>query len=71
MASKTGSRIAREIDGLPEMLIGADFVRSHRIYVALGQRKVYFSYLGGPVFHQGTPEAEAERMPKSAQGAGK
>jgi hypothetical protein len=32
------------------MLLGADFFRSHRVYVSLGQRKVYASYLGGPVF---------------------
>jgi tetratricopeptide (TPR) repeat protein len=33
-----------------DMLIGADFFLSHRIYVASGQRKVYFTFNGGPVF---------------------
>jgi len=33
-----------------DMLIGADFFLSHRIYVASGQRKLYFTYNGGPVF---------------------
>lgn len=33
-----------------DMLIGADFFLSHRIYVANGQRRLYFSYNGGPVF---------------------
>ena len=33
-----------------DMLLGADFFLSHRIYVATSQRKVYFTYNGGPVF---------------------
>jgi aspartyl protease len=33
-----------------DMLIGADFFLSHRIYVATSQRKLYFTYNGGPVF---------------------
>lgn len=33
-----------------DMLIGADFFLSHRIYVANSQRKLYFTYNGGPVF---------------------
>jgi tetratricopeptide (TPR) repeat protein/predicted aspartyl protease len=33
-----------------DMLIGADFFLSHRIYVASSQRKLYFTYNGGPVF---------------------
>ena len=34
----------------PDMLLGADFVRAHRIYVAYGQKKIYASYNGGPIF---------------------
>ncbi|MEJ1963184.1 MAG: aspartyl protease family protein [Gammaproteobacteria bacterium] len=34
-----------------DMLIGADFFLSHRIYVASSQRKLYFTYNGGPVFN--------------------
>ena len=33
-----------------DMLIGADFFLSHHIYVAHSQRKLYFTYNGGPVF---------------------
>ena len=33
-----------------DMLMGADFFLSHRIYVARGQGKLYFTYNGGPVF---------------------
>jgi tetratricopeptide (TPR) repeat protein len=39
--------------GLPytDMLIGADFFLSHRVYVASSQNKLYFTYNGGPVFN--------------------
>jgi len=33
-----------------DMLVGADFFLSHRVYVAKSQDKLYFSYNGGPVF---------------------
>jgi tetratricopeptide (TPR) repeat protein len=41
-----------------DMLIGSDFFLSHRIYVASSQRKVYFTFNGGPVFNL------AERLPQ-------
>jgi tetratricopeptide (TPR) repeat protein/predicted aspartyl protease len=34
-----------------DMLLGADFFLSHRVYVASSQRKLYFTYNGGPVFN--------------------
>ncbi len=34
-----------------DMLVGADFFLSHRLYVARGQHKLYFTYNGGPVFN--------------------
>lgn len=33
-----------------DMLLGDDFFLSHRIYVANGQGRLYFTYNGGPVF---------------------
>lgn len=36
-----------------EMLLGADFFLSHRIYVANSRDKLYFTYNGGPVFNVG------------------
>ncbi|HEX4098526.1 MAG TPA: tetratricopeptide repeat protein [Caulobacteraceae bacterium] len=33
-----------------DMVIGADFMLSHRIYIARSQNRVYFTYNGGPVF---------------------
>ncbi len=32
------------------MILGADFFLSHHILVASSQRKLYFTYNGGPVF---------------------
>ena len=42
-----------------DMLLGADFFLSHRIYVSNARKKVYFTYNGGPVFRlvATTPDA--------------
>ncbi len=45
-----GSRLMKSVEQDQPMLIGADFLRSHRVLVSHSQRKMYFSYLGGPVF---------------------
>ena len=34
-----------------DMLVGADFFLSHRVYVANGLHKLFFTYDGGPVFN--------------------
>lgn len=47
---KLGSHIPESAIEAPDMLLGADFIRSHRVYVSRGQRMVYVSYVGGPVF---------------------
>ncbi len=47
-----------------DMLIGVDFFLSHHIYVANSQRKLYFTYNGGPVFNL-APHAQ----PASGSGA--
>ena len=49
-----------------DMLIGADFFLSHRVYVASGQHKLYFTYNGGPVFDLDAPRT----APASADSAG-
>ena len=38
-----------ELDDV-DMLLGADFFMSHRILVSRAERKIYFTYNGGPVF---------------------
>jgi hypothetical protein len=35
---------------VPRMVLGVDFLRAHRVYVARSQRKLYFTYTGGTVF---------------------
>jgi tetratricopeptide (TPR) repeat protein/predicted aspartyl protease len=77
-------RIA-DIGTMTEMLIGPDFFLSHHIYVASSQRKLYFTYNGGPVFNlavSNTPDTQAgettdeppiesqEMQPKKAVDAG-
>ena len=51
----TGSRLPTKLLGLPSMLLGADFLRSHRLLVAHSQRKIYFTHAGGPVFQLNRP----------------
>jgi len=48
--TQTGSRVPKKLEGLPSMLLGADFLRSHRVLIAHSQRKIYFTYAGGTVF---------------------
>lgn len=45
-----GDLPAGEETPAPDMVLGLDFMLSHRIYVARGQGKVYVSYVGGRVF---------------------
>jgi len=52
---RLGSHIPAPAIDTPDMLLGADFFRSHRVYVSLGQRTVYVSYEGGPVFQTRPP----------------
>jgi hypothetical protein len=43
----------------PMLLLGADFLCAHRVLVAHSQRKLYFTYVGGPVV-QTAPMAPAK-----------
>jgi clan AA aspartic protease (TIGR02281 family) len=51
MEVSTGSHVKTDPVGLPDMLLGADFMIAHRIYIAASQGKVYFTYNGGPMFN--------------------
>ena len=42
-----------DIDFDGDMLLGADFFVSHRLYVSNAQRRIYFTYTGGRVFDTG------------------
>jgi tetratricopeptide (TPR) repeat protein/predicted aspartyl protease len=53
-----------------DMLLGADFFLSHRIYVSNDQSKVYFTYNGGKVFNLATtPQKQADSTPSAAEPA--
>ena len=60
------SEIANTRHAPPDMLLGTDFLRAHRVLVARSQEKVYFSYAGGLVFPATPGFACAERKGKSA-----
>lgn len=51
-----------------DMLIGADFFLSHRIYISRTRRRLYFTYNGGPVFKldRETPVVAAAAPPAKA-----
>lgn len=53
--TRTGSYIPKKIEAAQSMLLGADFLQAHRVLVAHSQRRIYFTYDGGPVFRR--PEA--------------
>jgi predicted aspartyl protease len=36
--------------GFPDILLGADFLRAHRVLIAMSQRRFYITYNGGEVF---------------------
>jgi len=54
-STQTGSRVALRED-LRDMLLGLDFLRAHRVYVAHSQGRLYFAYSGGPVFSVPPPQ---------------
>jgi len=60
----TGSRIAKSVAQTEPMLLGADFLRAHRTLVAHSQRKLYFTYAGGPVFLVGPAAPQAQPTPR-------
>jgi len=49
LGSETGSRLTTR-EEIRDMLLGVDFLRAHRVYVAHSQGRLYFTYAGGPVF---------------------
>jgi hypothetical protein len=52
-----------------DMLLGADFYLSHRIYVANSQHKLYFTYNGGPIFNlKGAEQPPAGSISGGASG---
>jgi hypothetical protein len=58
----TGTRLPSGRE-LADMVLGMDFLRAHRVYVAHSQRTFYFTYSGGPVF-SAAARAAAKPAPK-------
>jgi predicted aspartyl protease len=59
--TRTGSFIPKRFEGEASMLLGADFLRAHRLLVAHSQQKIYFTHIGGPVFRRpGAPENRSD-----------
>jgi predicted aspartyl protease len=48
-----GSHVPVPMLALPGMLLGADFLLSHRVLVSHSQHRMYFTYAGGAVFSGG------------------
>ena len=54
----------------PDMLLGADFLRSHRVLVAHSQRRIYFTHGGGTVFPvPAQPGRGCDDVPRAAPDA--
>ena len=66
--TETGSRLPKDLGDLPAMLLGADFLRAHRVFVAHSQSKIYFSYVGGAVFPTGPVKSCPQGDAKSGGG---
>lgn len=61
-----------DLDDAPEMLLGADWLLAHRVYVARDQRMIYFTYSGGKPFATSSPPpadvvARAVALPAGAR----
>jgi tetratricopeptide (TPR) repeat protein len=65
----TRLRIGDELLPGTDMLIGADFFLSHHVLVASSQRKLYFTYNGGPVFNLSTLAAPRPDSGQPAAGS--
>ena len=50
MRDAPSARQAERVGQLPEILLGADFLKSHRVLFAMAQRRIYVTYEGGAVF---------------------
>ena len=65
---KTGSRLTFAPENVPQMLLGCDFFLSHRILVFPKDRKLLFTYNGGPVLQ--AVRSVAAWKPDAQQGDG-
>ena len=52
--SQVGGQQASRFAAQPQLILGMDFLRAHRIFIANSQRRMYFTYAGGTVFPTGS-----------------
>ena len=52
--SQVGGGQASRFAAQPQLILGMDFLRAHRIFIANSQRRMYFTYAGGTVFPAGS-----------------
>jgi len=64
-AQELGSRIEVAAVDVPDMLLGADFLHSHRVLIDNATRKMVFTYEGGPVFETSKPAQPSAVEPSS------
>ncbi len=62
-----GSYLPKQAYDLKPMLLGADFLRAHRVLVSHSQRRIYFTYVGGTVF-QAAAMAQPRADPSQPDG---
>jgi len=59
----TGSYISKPVVELPNLLIGCDFFLAHRMIASFKDRKILFTYNGGPIFQaSGKPPAPTDQL---------
>ncbi len=68
--TETGSHIGARPTDLPRMLLGADFLKAHRILISRTRHAAYFTYEGGPVFEAPRRLAPAASSPSAPPAGG-
>jgi predicted aspartyl protease len=58
--STTGSHIAQADNQMPDLILGEDFLQSHRVVVLPHERTALFTYNGGTVFQLVRPNENAQ-----------
>jgi tetratricopeptide (TPR) repeat protein/predicted aspartyl protease len=65
----TRLRVAKRSMPDYDLLLGADFFLSHRIFVSKSQNRIYFTYNGGPVFRLNEPDQSPPQGPAAPVGS--
>ena len=61
-----GSHIPTKVEGSQQMLLGVDFLRTHRVLVSHSQKRMYFTHHGGLMFASSpSTDAQADTNPRA------